>query len=113
MAEEALTMRQVTVADRDFVLQALALANGRFVTVSEGSKSRIGGLVLSLRTGDRANTSTLIPEKFGGIFPSMIAELVAARTNGIAIVSLYLASGLPNAAMRQLLREIETLLGAS
>ena len=113
MTEEGLTTRHVTVSDRDFTIQAVVLANGRFVTVSEGTKSRIGGLVLSLRTGERMNTSTLIPAKFGGIFPSMIAELVAARTNGIAIVSLYVASDLPTSAMRQLLRAVEQLLEAS
>jgi hypothetical protein len=111
--EEPLTTRHVTIDDRDFLIQVLRLANGRFVTVSEGAKNRIGGLILSLRTGERATTSTLIPGKFGGIFASMIAELVAARTNGIAIVSLYLVSDLPTTATRQLFGEVEQLLGTT
>lgn len=106
------TTKRMQVDDREFVIQALRLANGCFLTVSEGSERRIGSLVLALKTKDRVNTSTLIPGKYGGIFASMIAELVASRINGIAIVSLYLGAELSPPAMRRLLTEVGGVLAS-
>lgn len=104
--------RHVPVGERDFLFQLTRFANGAFLIISEGTEPRIGSLVLGLKTGPRASTSILIPGKFEGISASMLAELVASRTKGIALASLFLKGEADSGVIKQILSAANEFLGA-
>jgi hypothetical protein len=70
----------------------------------------MGAITVSIKTGERATSSSLIPESKGSIFAGMIGELLADKLHGIAVVSLYLREELDTDSMKTLINEVRKLL---
>jgi hypothetical protein len=69
----------------------------------------MGAITVAVRTGERSTSSSLIPESKGGIFAGMVAEMLAEKHRGIAVVSLYLREELDSASMKTLINEVRKL----
>jgi hypothetical protein len=95
---------------RVFTLDLLRFSNGSFANISEDPVARIGAISISIKAQQGVNSSTLIPDRRGSIFSSMIGELIAEKTKGIAVVSLYLREEVDPQIMKILLSEISKLL---
>jgi len=98
------------IEGRVFTLDLLRFSNGSFANISEDPVARIGAISISIRTQQGVNSSTLIPDRRGSIFSGMIGELIAEKTKGIAVVSLYLREEVDPQIMKILLNEISKLL---
>ncbi len=70
-----------------FQVQSLRFENGIFVSVTEGDE-KIGSMVVSLATGPKPVTTTVIPAKTGSLFLRLTAEKISTAIRGIAIVSV-------------------------
>jgi hypothetical protein len=98
------------IQGRIFVVEVLRLANGCFASISEDPEPRIGLITISISNKDRVQSSTLLPERRGSIFSGMAGEILAHKTKGIAVVSLYLREEVDHEIMKTLLNEIDKLL---
>ena len=85
------------------------MANGCFASISEDQGPRIGAISVAVKTGERVTTSSLLPESRGRIFAGMIGELLASKTKGIAVISLYLREELDPVMMKTLINEVQSL----
>src|SRR5579863_6181450 len=81
---------QSQIDGRIFTIDLLKFANGCFANVSEDAKPKIGAATISIRSQQGVNSSTLIPDARGSLFSRTLGELIAEKTQGIAIVSLHL-----------------------
>jgi hypothetical protein len=97
------------VNHRDFSVQILPYDNGSFISISEGKK-RIGTLVISISSGSRISTATVIPSKSETIFLKMVSERVAATINGICIFSLNTEKDLDLDSMKVLMNELMEII---
>jgi hypothetical protein len=79
--------------------------------VSEGEEIRIGSIALSAKMGDRANSSVIVPSRFGDIYSRILSESVSIMINGIVIASLYSITPMDAQIARRLLEEIKDLFG--
>ena len=70
----------------------------------------MGAITVSIKSGERSTSSSLIPESKGSIFAGMIGELLADKLHGIAVVSLYLREELDTDSMKTLINEVRKLL---
>ena len=84
--------------------------NGCLVAICEGGTSRIGGVCLSLKTGVRPTTSSIIPSKYGSVACFVLCEALATLTNGIGILSLSVTRELDSDAVKTLLGELKNLV---
>ncbi len=114
-ASEGKTPRRLSssscnIKGRIFVVDLLQYANGCFASVSEDQNAKIGAITVSIKTTERASSSSLIPESKGIIFAKMIGELLADKLHGIAVVSLYLREELDTDSMKTLINEMRKLL---
>jgi hypothetical protein len=107
-----LLQHQTEIGGRIFVIEVLLMSNGCFASISEDPKARIGLITLSIRSDDRVQSSTLLPERRGSIFSGMLGEMLAQKTGGIAVVSLYLREEIDHEIMKTLINEIDKLLPA-
>ena len=98
------------VKGRVFVIDILQFANGCFASISEDQNAKIGAITVSIKMGERATSSSLIPESKGVMFAKMIGELLAEKLHGIAVVSLYLREELDSDSMKTLINETRKLL---
>ncbi len=83
--------------------------NGNFISVTEGNE-KIGTLVVSIGSGGRTSTATVIPSKSETIFLKMVAERVATTVNGISIFSLNIQKELDLESMKALMNEIMEII---
>jgi hypothetical protein len=107
---ERLFSKTSEIEGRIFTIDLLRLSNGCFVNVSEDPTPRLGAITISIKSAHRVNSSTLIPDRRGSIFSGMIGELIAEKTHGIAVVSLYLREEIDSAIMKILLSELGKLV---
>jgi hypothetical protein len=98
------------IEGRVFTLDLLRFSNGAFANISEDPVARIGAISISIKTQQGVNSSTLIPDRRGSIFSGMIGELIAEKSEGIAVVSLYLREEVDSQIMKTLLNEIGKLV---
>ena len=108
--ERRLNSFSSNIKGRIFVVDLLEFANGCFASISEDRAPKIGAITVSIKTAERAASSSLIPESKGSIFAKMIGELLADRFRGIAVVSLYLREELDTDSMKTLINETRKLL---
>lgn len=64
---------------------------------------------MSVKTLEKVDSVTVVPGKFGEVFASMLSQLVARLANGLALVSLYIASELDEHDMKTLIAEVREL----
>ena len=94
---------------RDFLVQMLPYANGNFISISEGEE-KIGTLVVSISSGGRVSTASVIPSKSETILLKMVSERVALTMNGICIFSLNIGKDLDLDSMKVLMNELMEII---
>ncbi|MGI0078790.1 MAG: hypothetical protein ACRECH_04130 [Nitrososphaerales archaeon] len=102
---------QCRIGSRSFNVEILKFNNGGFVDISEGHDARIGAISVCVKTNQGVVSTNLVPDRRGGIFAQMVGELVAERTSGMAIVSLYIKEEIDPNITKTLLNEVRTLSG--
>ncbi len=110
VSDERLRSCQYNILGRIFAIDLLIMANGCFISVSEASSPRIGAITLSIKSERGVTSSNLIPDKRGSLFAGMLGEMLAEKTNGIAVTSLYLREELDSDSMKTLLNEVRKLM---
>ena len=107
-ASEELQTKRITVCEREFIITLMRLSNGCFATITEGMQSRLGSLVLAVKTEARVSSTTVFGGRWDALFSKMTADLLASRLNGIALVSVFMKEELEQEAMRQLFAEVDS-----
>ncbi len=87
------------------MVQIVPFDNGNFISITEG-KEKIGAMVVSIGSGPRTSTATVIPSKSESLFLKMVSERIASISNGICVVSLNTQKELGLEAMKVLMNEI-------
>ena len=106
-----LLSQSCNVRGRGFVIEVLHMNNGCFASISENNSPRMGGITLTIKSKrGGASSSSLIPERRGSLFASMIGELLAEKLGGIAVVSLYLREEIDTDSMKTLINEVRKLV---
>ena len=108
--ERKLISSKCNASGRVYIIDLLQFTNGCFANISEDQNGKMGAITVSIKTGERATSSSLIPESKGSIFAGMIGELLADKLHGIAVVSLYLREELDPESMKTLINEVRKLL---
>ncbi|MDG6906141.1 MAG: hypothetical protein JRN20_10195 [Nitrososphaerota archaeon] len=98
------------IKGRVYTIDLLIFVNGCFANISEDQSGKMGAISVSIKTGERATSTSLIPESKGNIFARMVGELLADKLRGIAIISLYLREELDAESMKTLINEMRKLL---
>ena len=101
--------KTVTVNHREFLVQIVLFDNGNFISITEG-KEKIGTLVVSIGSGGRTSTATVIPSKSETIFLKMVSERVSSTINGICIFSLNIQKDLELDSMKVLMNEVMEII---
>jgi len=101
---------KIVLDGRTFLASAEFFANGCIVVIAESNDMRLGALQLSIKVKDQINSSTIIPPRFSATFLTMLSEMAANLTNGIALVSIHLTKELSPENARKLLSEIRNML---
>ncbi len=91
------------------MVQMVPFDNGNFISITEG-KEKIGTLVVSIGSGGRISTATVIPSKSETIFLKMVSERVASTINGICIFSSSLQKELELDSMKVLMNEVMEII---
>lgn len=95
----------VNLESRTFFLQIQKFENGYFISITEGT-NKIGSMVISLATGPKPITTTIIPSRTESVFQKLIAEQISTRTRGIALVSTFTQKKLEPNTAKALMSEI-------
>ena len=111
MSTQGFTQKTVDVGARKFFINLLSYENGNFVSISEGSQ-KIGSMVVSIGSGPRATTASVIPPKTDSLFLKLTAEKISTTIRGIGVVSLYAESELGNETAKILMGEIMEMMQA-
>ena len=101
--------KTVNVDSRDILVQMVPFVNGNFISLTEGGE-KIGTLVVSIGSGGRTSTATVIPSKSETVFLKMVSERVASTINGICIFSLNIQKELNLESMKVLMEEIMEII---
>ena len=109
MALNSFSNKRLILDGRVFNIHVIRAKNGCFLMVSEGEEIKLGSISLSVKIGDRANSSIIIPSKFGDIYSRILSESVSMMINGIVIASLYSINPIDAQIVRKLLEEIKDL----
>ena len=96
--------------EKKFSFQVLRASNGCFLIISEGEETKLGSMAFSVKVGDRANSISIIPSKFGDIYSRLFAEVTSMIVNGISVVSLYIKAPIDTQIFKKLLNEIKDIL---
>ena len=88
-----------------FSLQIQKFENGFFISVTEGS-NKIGSMVISLATGPRPVTTTIIPSRTESLFLKLVSEQISTKMRGIALVSAFIQKELSPSTAKGLMTEI-------
>ena len=105
MSKVGYNKKTVLVDNRQFLVQIVPFDNGNFISITEG-KEKIGAMVVSIGSGPRTSTVTVIPSKSDSLFLKMVSERIASTTNGICIVSINTHKDLELEAMKIIMNEI-------
>ncbi len=105
MSQVGYKKKTVKVDNREFLVQLVPFDNGNFISITEG-KEKIGAMVVSIGSGTRISTATVIPSKSESLFLKMVSERIASISNGICVVSLNTQKGLGLETMKTLMNEI-------
>ena len=105
MSQVGYKKKTVKVDNREFLVQVVPFDNGNFISITEG-KEKIGAMVVSIGSGSRTSTVTVIPSKSESLFLKMVSERIASTTNGICIVSINTQKDLELEAMKIIMNEI-------
>jgi hypothetical protein len=97
--------KTIDLGSRSFFLRVLKFENGCFVSISE-SNLKLGSMVVSLTTGQKPVTTTVIPSKSESLFLKLISERISTRMQGIAIVSTFVQKELDPETAKVLMTEI-------
>lgn len=85
--------------------------NGCIASVSEDLEPKIGAISVSVSSDKRTmHSSSLIPDRRGGMFSGMIGETLIGKFGGIAVVSLYLKEEVNSETMKTLINEVRKLV---
>lgn len=95
----------VNLESRTFFLQIQKFENGYFISITEGT-NKIGSMVISLATGPKPITTTIIPSRTESVFQKLIAEQISTRIRGIALVSTFTQKKLEPNTAKALMSEI-------
>lgn len=102
--------KTVDVEGRSFSLQILKFENGYFVSVTEGNE-KLGSMVVSLATGPKPITTTIIPARNESLFLQLIAERISSKMKGIALVSCFIQHELSPDTAKSIMTEIMEMIG--
>ena len=105
MSQVGYNKKSVKVDNREFLVQIVPFDNGNFISITEG-KEKIGSMVVSIGSGTRTSTVTVIPSKSESLFLKMVSERIASSINGICIVSINIQKDLGLDAMKNIMNEI-------
>ncbi|HLC09942.1 MAG TPA: hypothetical protein VJJ01_02375 [Nitrosopumilaceae archaeon] len=105
MSQVGYKKKTVKVDNREFLVQLVPFDNGNFISITEG-KEKIGAMVVSIGSGTRTSTATVIPSKSESLFLKMVSERIASISNGICVVSLNTQKELGLETMKTLMNEI-------
>ena len=105
MSQVGYKKKTVKVDSREFLVQLVPFDNGNFISITEG-KEKIGAMVVSIGSGTRTSTATVIPSKSESLFLKMVSERIASISNGICVVSLNTQKELGLETMKTLMNEI-------
>lgn len=97
--------RTVRAEGRTFSLSCVPFENGCFACVTEGA-CKLGSLTVSLGGGTGPVTAEVIPAKSESLFARLSAERIAARTRGIAILSVNVQKDITPEAAKEIMREM-------
>lgn len=103
---------EFNAGSRSFKVRLLKYANGCILSLSEGSEAQIGGVHLTLKHERNISSTTIIPEKYGGVLLEILGHSVAKHTEGIIITTLYLKNSLTPEEASATLNKIEKILSA-
>jgi len=101
--------KKVEAIGRRFDIQIFRAKNGCFLIISEGEEIKLGSMALSVKIGERANSTSIIPSKFGDIYSRVFAEVTSMIINGIAVASLYILTPLDPQIVKKLLNEVKDI----
>jgi hypothetical protein len=105
MSKVGYKKKTVKVDNRDFLVQVVPFDNGNFISITEG-KEKIGAMIVSIGSGTRTSTATVIQSKSDSFFLKMVSEHVASTTNGICVASLNIQKELGLETMKVVMNEI-------
>jgi len=105
MSQVGYKKKTVKVDNREFLVQLVPFDNGNFISITEG-KEKIGAMVVSIGSGTRTSTATVIPSKSESLFLKMVSERIASISNGICVVSLNTQKELGLETMKTIMNEI-------
>ena len=105
----AFLKKTVDVDNRKFQVQVLRFENGNFVSVTEGNE-KIGSMVVSLATGPKPVTTTVIPAKTESLFIKLTAEKISSTVRGIAIVSVNVQKEIDINSAKAIMSEITEMI---
>ena len=109
MSQVGYKKKTVNVDNREFLVQVVPFDNGNFISITEG-KEKIGAMIISIGSGTRTSTATIIPSKSDSFFLKMVSERVASTINGICIASLNIQKDLGLETMKVLMNEIMVIV---
>lgn len=95
---------------RSFSLQILKFENGYFVSVTEGNE-KLGSMVVSMGTGPKPITTTVIPARNESLFLQLTAERISTKMSGIAIVSCFIQNEMKTDTAKAIMSEIMEMIG--
>jgi len=105
MSQVGYKKKTVKVDNREFLVQIIPFDNGNFISITEG-KEKIGAMIVSIGSGARISTATVIPSKSDSFFLKMVSERLASNMNGICVASLNIQKELGLEPMKVLMNEI-------
>ncbi len=109
MSQVGYKKKTVNVDNREFLVQVVPFDNGNFISITEG-KEKIGAMIISIGSGTRTSTATIIPSKSDSFFLKMVSERIASTINGICIASLNIQKDLGLETMKVLMNEIMVIV---
>lgn len=101
---------EFNVDSRIFRIRLLKYSNGCILSLSEGSEDRIGGLYLILKPDKITSSTTIIPERYGGVLLEVLGQRLARHLKGIILTSLYLKNTLTQSEVLTILNKLDTML---
>ena len=109
MSQVGYKKKTANVDNREFLVQVVPFDNGNFISITEG-KEKIGAMMISIGSGTRTSTATIIPAKSDSFFLKMVSERVASNINGICVASLNIQKELGLETMKVLMNEIMEII---
>lgn len=101
--------KTIDVEGRSFSLQILKFENGYFVSVTEGNE-KLGSMVVSMATGPKPITTTVIPARNESLFLQLTAERISSKMKGIALVSCFIQQELSPNTAKSIMTEIMEMI---